>query len=579
VTPTGEPPTGADEGGVLPSLDQLGLRSLLAEVVERVEGVADLADRLQGLLQAVVAIGSHLQLDEVLHRIVQTAADLVGARYAALGVLDPTATDRRLSQFVTVGINADDITLIGDLPHGRGVLGVLIDEPRAIRLTNIADHPASYGFPPNHPPMATFLGVPISVRGQAFGNLYLTEKANGESFTAADEQIVLALATAAGLAVQNARLYEDARQRQAWLEAIGDISTRLLGGAPTTEVFPLVVTRARQLAGAHVAFLALPNPDGTLRVEVADGDAGAALEGQVIPSTAMSAQVMRSGRSEAVADARTDERIWKTLTDAANAGPALFVPLGAADAFGTLVVTNRVGSPPFSDDTRRLVETFAAQAALALRLGAAALDREQLAVLGDRDRIARDLHDLVIQRLFATGMALEGALRNMEPPAAAERVRRSVDDLDATIKEIRTTIFALQSPAPNAGEGLRAAVNHVVKQQAESLGVEPRLIFTGPVDTLVPARIAEQLLAVLREALSNAARHADATAVEVEVQAGPTEVTLFVRDDGRGLPAEGRRSGLANLATRAGDVGGSFEARRGDSGGTVIEWRAPTGDQ
>ena len=577
--PTDGDGDGAGGGGVLPSLDQLGLRSLLAEVVERVEGVADLADRLQGLLQAVVAIGSHLQLDEVLHRIVQTAADLVGARYAALGVLDPTASDRRLSQFVTVGINADDITLIGDLPHGRGVLGLLIDEPRAIRLTNIADHPSSYGFPPNHPPMATFLGVPISVRGQAFGNLYLTEKENGESFTTADEQIVLALATAAGLAVQNARLYEDARQRQAWLEAIGDISTRLLGGAPTTEMFPLVVARARQLAGAHNSFLTLPNPDGTLRVDVADGDAAMALEGQSIPTESMSAAVMREGRSHAVTDARTDHRVWKTLTDAAKAGPALFVPLGVADnALGTLVVTKRVGSPPFSDDTLRLVETFAAQAALSLRLAAAALDREQLAVLGDRDRIARDLHDLVIQRLFATGMALEGALRQMEPPSAAERVRRSVDDLDATIKEIRTTIFALQTPAPHAGEGLRAAVNQVARQSAESLGFEPRVVFTGPVDTLVPGRIAEQLLAVLREALSNAARHADATAVEVEVQAGPTEVALFVRDDGRGLPEGGRRSGLANLANRARDVGGSFEARPGDSGGTVIAWRAPTGD-
>jgi signal transduction histidine kinase len=575
VTPE---PTGDEPGGVLPNLDQLGLRSLLAEVVERVEGVADLADRLQGLLQAVVAIGSQLQLDEVLHRIVRTAADLVGARYAALGVLDPTTDDRRLSQFVTVGINADDITLIGGLPHGRGVLGVLIDEPRAIRLDNIADHPASYGFPPNHPPMSTFLGVPISVRGQAFGNLYLTEKANGESFTAADEQIVLALATAAGLAVQNARLYAEARQRQSWLEAISDITTRLLGGAPTAEVFPLVVSRARQLAGAHVAFLALPNADGTLHVEVADGETADELEGQLVPAESMSARVMHERRSQSVPDARTDERVWRHLTDIAEAGPALFVPLGTADdAFGTLVVTNRIGSPPFSDETRGLVETFAAQAALALRLGTAAHDREQLAVLGDRDRIARDLHDLVIQRLFATGMALEGALRNMEPPAAADRVRRSVDDLDATIKEIRTAIFALQAPAPQAGEGVRAAVSQVIRQTVESLGFEPRLVFTGPVDTLVPSGIAEQLLAVLREALSNAARHADATAVEVEVQAGPTQVALIVRDDGRGLPESGRRSGLANLATRARDVGGSFEARRGESGGTVIEWRAPTG--
>ncbi|MDQ1695612.1 MAG: hypothetical protein QOJ03_965, partial [Frankiaceae bacterium] len=242
---------------------------------------------------------------------------------------------------------------------------------------------------------------------------------------------------------------------------------------------------------------------------------------------------------------------------------------------GCLVITRRTGSQAFSDDALRLAETFAAQAALALRLGAAAADREQIAVLGDRDRIARDLHDLVIQRLFATGMALEGALRTMQPESAADRVRRSVDDLDATIKEIRSTIFALQAPAPAAGEGLRSAVGQAVQVAAESLGFRPRLTFEGPVDSLVPAGIAEQLLAVLREALSNAARHAEASSVGVEVQADPSHVRLVVTDNGRGIPSGGRRSGLANLAQRAKNVGGAFDARPGEQSGTVIDWCAP----
>lgn len=562
--------------GLLPRLDQLDLRALLREVTDRVEGVASLADRLQGLLQAVVAIGSHLELSEVLDRIVNTAAELVDAQYAALGVLDPTSPERRLAQFITVGIGSDDIKRIGDLPHGRGVLGVLIDQPKAIRLANIADHAASYGFPPNHPPMTTFLGVPISVRGEAFGNLYLTEKRGGGPFTAADEQIVMALATAAGLAVQNARLYEQAKQRQAWLEAAADITTRLLGGASPAEVFPLIASRARELAGGRVAFLALPNSDGTLRIQAAEGDVADQIKNRVIPAQSMSALVIARGESAAVADARDDDRIWPEVLETAQAGPALFVPLGTGEsAVGVLVVTNRRGTPPFTDEAVRLVESFAGQAAIALRLGAAAADREQLAVLGDRDRIARDLHDLVIQRLFATGMALEGALRSMQPESAAERVRRSVDDLDMTIKEIRSTIFALQAPAPVAGEGLRSAVGQVIQTAAESLGFTPRVTFTGPVDTLVPPAIAEQLLAVLREALSNAVRHAEATEIDVELEADPSRAMLAVRDNGRGISESGRRSGLANLASRAKDVGGTFDARRGADGGTVIEWCAP----
>jgi signal transduction histidine kinase len=565
-----------EEHGEQPRPDPLNLRALLAEVTDRVEGVADLADRLQGLLQAVVAIGSHLELGDVLDRIVRTAANLADARYAALGVLDPASTERRLSQFITIGIEAEQIERIGDLPHGRGVLGLLIDEPEAIRLIDLAEHPASYGFPPNHPPMTTFLGVPINVRGEAFGNLYLTEKRGGGPFTAADEQIVLALATAAGLAVQNARLYEEARNRQAWLEASSDITTQLLGGASATEMFPLIVSRARELAGGRVAFLALPNGDGTLRVADAEGDVGDRLLGLTIPAHSMAALVMEQGRSEAVPNAQNDPRIWQEVVKTAEAGPALFVPLGGGDAvMGVLVVTNHIGAPGFSDDVVRLVESFAGQAAIALRLGAAAADREQLAVLGDRDRIARDLHDLVIQRLFATGMALEGALRNMQPEGAAERVRRSVDDLDTTIKEIRSTIFALQSPAPHAGEGLRSAITQALQTAAESLGFQPRVTFGGAIDTLVPSNVGEQLIAVLREALSNAARHAGATAVEVQVDADPSRVVLVVRDDGRGIPRGGRRSGLANLATHAQDLGGTFDARGGSGGGTVIEWSVP----
>jgi signal transduction histidine kinase len=556
-------------------LGQLDLRALIREVVERVEGVALLTDRLQALLQAVVSIGSELDLDAVLRRIAETAAELADARYAALGVLDPGG-DSRLSQFITVGVDDDLRAQIGDLPHGRGVLGVLIHEPRAIRLGELSDHPASYGFPPGHPPMHTFLGVPITIRDEAFGNLYLTEKRGGGQFTADDEQIVLALASAAGLAVQNARLYDQARRRQQWLEAASSITTRLLGGASAAAVFPEIVEHARRLSDADLALLALPATGGELTVAAADGVGSEELTGRTIAAESLTASVMRDAVPTAVLDARTDPRIWPGLLRAADVGPALFVPLGSAgDALGTLVVARVGDTTGFGDDVLRLVESFAGQAAIALRLGAGAADREQLAVLGDRDRIARDLHDLVIQRLFATGMALEGAVRGMEPPEKAERVRRAVDDLDATIREIRTTIFALQQPAPQAGEGLRAALLTGTRMAAGTLGFEPEVTFRGPVDTLVPAGVAEQLLAVCREALANVAKHAAATSVTVAVDAEPDGVRLVVTDDGRGLPADGPRSGLANLAGRARDLGGTFSATSPPEGGTVVEWWAP----
>ena len=530
---------------------------------------------VQALLQAVLSISSHLDLTEVLDRIVETAAELADARYAALGVLDPSG-ESRLSQFVTVGIDEATGARIGDLPHGRGVLGVLIKEPRAIRLADLADHPASYGFPPNHPPMHTFLGVPISVRGEAFGNLYLTEKRGGGEFTDADEQVVMALASAAGLAVQNARLYEQAQLRQQWLEAASGIQTRLLGGTTPHEVLPDLVASARQLADADVAFLALPVGDGTLRVEAADGEGADKLRDGIIIEESLAVTVMREGTPTAVVDARTDPRIWPGLLETVGVGPALYFPLGTAErALGTLVVARIGDKPAFGEETLRLVDTFAGQAAIALRLGVAAAEREQLAVLGDRDRIARDLHDLVIQRLFATGMALEGAVRGMEPPDKVERVRQAVDDLDATIKEIRTSIFALQQPAPHAGEGARQAVLQAVSAARSSLGFEPDVVFHGPVDTLVPPAIAEQMLAVLREALSNVARHAAATSASVSITADPTHVELVVTDNGKGMPASGRRSGLANLARRATDLGGEFLAEPGKDGGTRVRWFVP----
>jgi two-component system, NarL family, sensor histidine kinase DevS len=572
VTPGGDPEPASGR-------DALGLRTLLQEVVQRVEGVALLVDRIQALLEAVMSIGSHLELSEVLRSIAETAAELADAQYSALGVLDAQGTER-LNAFITVGLDDEQRKVIGDLPHGRGVLGVLIREPQALRLSDLAAHPASYGFPAGHPPMRTFLGVPILVRGEAYGNLYLTEKRGGGEFTESDEQIVLALAAAAGLAVQNARLYEEAQRRQQWLEAARGITTRLLAGEQVSDVLPDIARAARRLSAADIAVIALPVGDGSLRVQAADGVSADAVRGDVLPPDSMTATVMGEGRTRLVADGRTDPRVHPGALQEAGFGATLYVPLGTSEsAMGTLVVARRGDANTFDADVQNLVESFAAQAAIALRLGAAALDREQLAVLGDRDRIARDLHDLVIQRLFATGMTLEGALRGMEPEERADRVRRAVDDLDQTIKEIRTTIFALQTPEEKPSDGVRAAVLDACRAAAQSLGFEPVVTFRGPVDTLVSGVVSEHLLAVLREGLSNAARHSGAKSVLVNVTIEGDEVSLSLVDDGRGLAPGGRRSGLTNLASRADQLGGSFRASPRHEGGTELLWQVPLSAQ
>jgi signal transduction histidine kinase len=525
----------------------------------------------QALLQAVVAIGSLLDLDAVLRRVAETAAELADAKYAALGVLDPSGNE--LSQFITVGIDDDRRAKIGTPPVGRGVLRLLIDEPRALRLANLADHDRSLGFPPNHPPMKTFLGVPISVRGEAFGNLYLTEKRDGGEFTREDEQVVLALASAAGLAVQNARLYEESRRREQWLEAVSSLTTSLLSGATAAQVFPDLVEHARLLADADLALLELPAASGGMTVAAVVGTGLESLRGATVEQAPIAAQVMASGAPIAVADSQVDSRVSEELRRI-GVGPALYVPLGTADqALGALIV-GRIGNRhEFGEDVLRVVESFAGQAAIALRLGTAAEDREQLAILGDRDRIARDLHDLVIQRLFATGMSLEGAVRGMAPDHAT-RIRQAVDDLDQTIKEVRSSIFALQQPAPYAGEGVRSAVLGLVHSAARTLGFAPSVTFRGPVDTLVTGPPAEQMLAVLREALSNVARHAKANSTRIEIAADLSRVELIVRDDGVGIAEGSRRSGLANMESRARDLGGSFTARAGEVG-TIVTWSVP----
>ncbi|WP_026401535.1 GAF domain-containing sensor histidine kinase [Actinomadura rifamycini] len=565
--------TGADRARLV--LPQLHLDELLSELQTRLEAARATRDRVHALLEAVVSIGSDLALETVLRRIIEAATTLVDARYGALGVI---GDDReRLVRFVTVGVSGGKIEEIGDWPDGHGILGLLIKDPRPIRLADLEEHPESFGIPPGHPPMHSFLGVPIRVRDEVFGNLYLTEKAGGGAFEDEDEVVVTALATAAGVAIENARLYEETRRRERWLEASTEISTALLSGTDPHEVTALVARRAGEIAGAGLAAVALAAEDGrSLLVEAAHGADAERLVGLRVPlDHPVAGPVFADGTARRLGDGAaaaggTEPPLPVPL------GPLLAVPLGVgASARGVIAVVNPPGGATFSDGTQRLLEAFAGQAAMALELADRRRDAERLALLEDRDRIAKDLHDTVIQRLFATAMTLMAATKITQKREVRVRIERAVDDLDGTMRQIRSTIFALQAPADDAS--LRGRVHELVDAAAEQLGFAPSVRLDGLLDTAVDDDIGEHLLAVVREALSNAARHAHASRVDVAVDVDDA-VTLLVEDNGVGLPEGGRRSGLRNMAERAAGLGGSFTAGPRADGGTALVWRVPLRD-
>jgi signal transduction histidine kinase len=559
-------------------LPQLRLDELLEELQARLDAARGTRDRVHSLLEAVLSVGRELDLEQALRSIVEAAAALVDAEYAALGVIGPDG--KRLSAFHTIGVTEEQIARIGPYPQGHGILGELITHPEPLRLAKISQHPASYGFPAHHPPMNSFLGVPIRVRDQVFGNLYLTEKRGGAQFDEEDESVLSTLAVAAGVAIDNARLYEESRLRERWLRANAEITHTLMSGAGRAEALSAIAERAGEITGSALAAVGLPMEDTeTLAVEIAVGLDSAAHRGLVLTmDKTLMGMAFRSAAPAVSEDVSQDERISPEPPRFQGLGPAVAVPIGTGDGVrGVLLLARRAGRPPFLPTETETLQAFAAQAAVAMELAERRQDAEQIAVLKDRDRIARDLHDLAIQRLFATGMTLQSTGRFIEHPEAAERVVRAVDDLDETIKIIRSTIFGLQSREDGAGSGLRARTVRQVGEAAPLLGFAPGVRMEGLVDTDVPREIADQVIAVLSEALTNIARHARAGRADVVLQTDGREVRLTVSDDGVGIPEDGRRSGLSNMAERARQFGGSLELNRPEGGGTELVWRAPLG--
>jgi signal transduction histidine kinase len=557
-----------------PLVPRLRLDDLLAELQARLAAVVETRDRMHGLLQAVVAVGSNLELEVMLRQIVEAAVSLVDARYGALGII---GEDGRLAEFIPVGLDEAEIARIHHWPEGRGLLGELISNPQPLRLAEMSAHPRSFGFPDGHPAMRSFLGAPVRVRDEVYGNLYLTEKRHGAEFDDDDEALLVALGAAAGVAIGNARLYQEAQRQQQWLRASGEVTQRLLSGSGTGEVLALVTEQALEISGADLAVLALPAGDGSLLViEHAAGRGAAEAVGLVLPvAGSASGLVLGSGEPMSFDDFSGDERVARVARDSLGLGPAVVVPLGApGNVRGILTAGRCRGSVPLAGPAVELLVSFAAQAGVALELASHRADAERLAVFEDRDRIARDLHDLVIQRLYATGMSLQGALPLISRPEVAERVNRAVDAMDDTIREIRSAIFALQARRDVKEPAVKERVLAVIDEMTAPLGFAPSLRLAGDLGEHVPEEAAAQLLTALRESLSNVARHARASRVDVTIEADSCLV-LVVRDDGRGMSASTRRSGLANLAGRAQQLGGVMEVGPADSGGTELRWQVP----
>ncbi|GHE55752.1 sensor histidine kinase [Streptomyces capitiformicae] len=558
-------------------LPQLRLDELLEELQARLDAARGTRDRVHSLLEAVLSVGRELELEQALRGIVEAAAVLVDAEYAALGVIGPDG--KRLSAFHTVGVSAEQIARIGPYPEGHGILGELISHPEPLRLVKLSEHPASHGFPPHHPPMNSFLGVPIRVREQVFGNLYLTEKRGGARFDEEDESVLSTLAVAAGVAIDNARLYEESRLRERWLRANAEITHDLMSGAEQALVLRLIAERARQITGAALAVVAVPM-EGTdsLTVDLAIGEGAAAHRGLVLPvEGTLIGEAFVAATVVTSEDVTHDQRVWAGPPRFSGLGPAVAVPVGTGDEGirGVVLLVREAGRTLFTTKETEPLRVFAAQAAIAMELAARRRDAEEIAVLKDRDRIARDLHDLAIQRLFATGMTLQSAGRLIEHPEASERVLRAVDDLDETIKIIRSTIFGLRTRDGAADIGLRARVVRVVAEVAPVLGFAPSVRMEGLIDTDVPKETGDHVVAVLSEALTNIARHARADRAEIVVTTDGHELVLTVRDDGVGIPADGRRGGLRNLAERAGQLGGRMAWDCPADGGTTLVWRVP----
>jgi two-component system, NarL family, sensor histidine kinase DevS len=528
------------------------------------------------LLEAGLALSSELSLDAVLQRIVELAVEVTDASYGALGVLGP---DGQIKEFITTGITSEQRHAIGKLPVGRGVLGVLIREPHPLRLADVSKHPSSIGFPPNHPPMKSFLGAPVAAKGRVFGNVYLTEKQGAEEFDAEDERSLLVLATQAGVAIENARLYEEAQERERRLDAVREIVAGILQQDDLHEVLTLVARRARELAGADLATIAMPEVGAErLALTVAEGLHAERLLGMSFGvEESVSGEVMRTDRPVILDDASADQRTYQPMISTGEIGPAMFVPLSSAGmAFGTLAVANQRGGRPFASEDLALVETFARQASVALEFARVQGELRRLAVLDDRERIAKELHDGAIQSLFAVGMGLQVAAQLSGDADLGKRLEGAAEEVDRVIRDLRNYIFGLR-PGILADRQLDQALRHLADEFEERSGVTTAVEIDADVAAELASR-AGDVVQLAREALSNVERHAAAATCRLSLSRLDGTAVLEIDDDGQGFETthqQGSGQGLRNLRERAASLGGEFSIESTSGQGTTVRIDIP----
>ncbi|OBF59636.1 histidine kinase [Mycobacterium sp. 852002-53434_SCH5985345] len=567
----------SDDGGS--AFAGLGQRGLVSRMHQQLDEMLAARDQMEQLLRVIVEIGAGLDLDATLHRIIGAARRLASAPYGALAIRDP---EGNLLSFVHEGMDADTVAKIGHLPVGKGLLSLSVMDTPALRMDDLTSHPAAVGFPEHHPPMRGFLAVPITIRGTVFGNLYLTHVEPQRTFSESDEVAARALAFAAAIAIDNAQVFERERTAAKWMEASREITTALLSSAePHRRPLQLIAERARALTDAEQAIVLVPaDPDlpddevDTLVVSAAVGVHAAEVVGQQVPvEGSTSGAVFRSGEPLITETLRYP---IQAFTDVGQR-PAILMPLRARDeVVGVIAIARGSHEAPFDDSYLDLVSDFATHAAMALVLASARDDARQLTILAERERIAHDLHDHVIQRLFAAGMDLQGTLARARSPEVADRLNRTLDDLQTIIEEIRTTIFQLKSPSGK--NDFRQRIQQVVADLTENRDIVTTVRMHGPM-TAVGGELADHAEAVSTEAVSNALRHSGASRLTVEISVADMFV-LDIVDNGSGIPhGNTRRSGLANMKRRAERLGGACEITGPPEGGTRVHWVAPLIDQ
>lgn len=577
---TGETVDLADPAGVRPTekrLTPLGrsltdriVRALPGQAEDPVQGiVAGACARIDALLDAVLAVSAGLDEEATLRQIVEAATDLVQAGYGALGVVDQ---DGRVGTFLEVGVDESTAELIGPPPTGRGPVGMAIEHGGPLRPADPTSQRSSVGFPPHQPDRRTLLAVPIRARGETLGRLYLSGKANGGLFTLDDEVVVEALAAAAGIAIHNARLYAAAGDRQAWLESIGEVTAELLGGTDTIAALELIAARARELTGADHTLIALPAEPAPGSTAPAEMTIAVSVGIESVELTGRRVGIVGSTMGQVLRD-RAPRQVRRLTDDLPGSfGPALVLPLGAGpDSGGVLITVRRPGAPEFGDQELRLVSTFADQAAIALERADIRLARREVELLQDRNRIAQDLHDQVIQRLFAIGLGIQSTQKREQDPRLATRLADHIDQLHSIIEQIRSAISDLRT-RPARPPALRAMLLDLISELVTDRSPTATVRLSAALDDL-PADLAEHVMAVVRTVLSAAIGQRETTELVVAGSVEGASLVVEIRHDGPADPAAD--AGLPGLHRRAAAAGGSVTITRSPTSGTVMVWTAP----